>query len=79
MSMKKKLGAKLAQSVRQVKSQQGKPTQPATAKSQTLSRTSPAAISAKVSDPVSKPVETSPAHQSLQSGSNKHPLPVWPD
>ena len=79
MSLKKKLGAKLAQSVRQVKSQQGKPTQPATAKSQTLPRTSPAAISAKVSGPVSKPVETSPARKTVPSAGSPHPLPVWPD
>ncbi len=78
MSLKKK-GSKLAQSVRQVKSQQDKPTQPVEAKSQTLPGISPAAISAKASGPVSKPIATSPARKSDSSAGNSDRLEVWPD
>ncbi len=75
----KKMGSKLAQGVRQVISQQGKSIQPAAAKLQTLPGTAPAAISAKASGPVSKPVETSPARKTTPSAGSSHPLPVWPD
>ncbi len=78
MSLKKK-GSKLAQSVRQVKSQQDKPTQPVQAKSQTLPTISPAAISKKASTPVSKPIATSPARKSDPSAGNSDRLAVWPD
>ena len=79
MSLKKKLGSKLAQSVRQVKSQQDKSTQPVQAKSQTLPKVLSASISEKASGPVSKPVETSPARKTVPSGGSPHPLRVWPD
>ncbi len=78
MSLKKKV-SKLAQGVRQVKSQQDTRTQPAAAKPQTLPGTSPAAISVKVSGPVGKPVQTSPARKSDPSAGNSDRLAVWPD
>jgi hypothetical protein len=75
----KKMGSKLARGVRQVKSQQSQRTQPDAAKSQTAPKTSPAALPAKASDPVSKPVWTRPVHRTAPSGGSLHPLRVWPD
>ena len=75
----KKPGSKLAQGVRQVKSQQDTRAQPDAAKPQTLPGTSPAAISAKASGLVGKPIETSPAPKPVPSGRNLHPPRVWPD
>ncbi|MHB8167733.1 MAG: hypothetical protein ACYDDT_13340 [Sulfuricella sp.] len=82
----KKMGSKLAQGVRQVKSQQGKPGQPEAEKPQVLPAAAPAAA-AKKSSTVAKPAAPRPVQKAAQSGSeqapkhdeNLHPSRVWPD
>ena len=83
----KKTGSKLAQGVRQIKSQQGKSARPAAEKSQALPASAPTGAAAKKSSPVVKPSAPRPAHQAAQSGGeqvpksggNLHPHRVWPD
>ena len=83
----KKIGSKLAQGVRQVVSQQGKPIQPEAEKSQALPTSAPIGAAAKKSSPVVKPSAPQPAHKATQSGGaqvpnsggNLHPRRVWPD
>ena len=83
----KKIGSKLAQGVRQVVSQQGKPIQPEAQKSQALPASAPTVAAAKKSSPVVKPSAPQPAHKAAQSGGeqapksggNLHPTRIWPD
>jgi hypothetical protein len=83
----KKMGSKLAQGVRQVKSQQDKPGQPEAENPQALPASAPTDAAAKKSSPVVKPSAPRPAHKAAQSGGeqapksggNLHPRRVWPD
>lgn len=82
MSMKKKLGSKLTEGVRQVKSQREpvpavRPVKTAPVAKPTA-KPMPASPAAKPVSPATKP-ETSRAATQDKPNLNKHPLRVWPD
>ena len=71
MSMKKKLGSKLSEGVRQVKSQREN------APADTFAKTTPATQPA--ASPADKPEAPRAATQANTNSNKLHPLRVWPD
>ena len=80
MSMKKKLGSKLSEGVRQVKSQREPApagTPPKTSPvAKPAAQTMPPGPSEKPANPATKPGASSPSDSNLNK---RHPLRVWPD
>ena len=78
MSMKKKLGSKLSEGVRQVKSQ--RENAPADKPAKTAPATKPAARAAdKPASHKTKPEAPRAATQADKNSNKLHPLRVWPD
>ena len=83
MSMKKKLGAKLTEGVRQVKSQREQAPSAAPAKTtpvaKPVAKPMPAGTAAKPVSPAAKPVTPRAATQAATNLNKLHPQRVWPD
>ena len=83
MSMKKKLGSKLSEGVRQVKSQREPMPAAAPAKTTPVAKpaaqTKPASPAAKPVSPATKPVPPRAATQAETNLNKLHPRRVWPD
>jgi hypothetical protein len=83
MSMKKKLGSKLSEGVRQVKSQREPVPAPAPAKTtpaaKPAAKTMPASPAVKPVSPATKPVTPRVATQAETNLNKLHPRRVWPD
>ena len=83
MSMKKKLGSKLSEGVRQVKSQRDPVPADTHAKNAPVAKPAaqkmPANPVDKPKNPTAMPEAAPRAAQQAKTNLNKHPLRVWPD